>query len=430
MMAKDERIVGMRMVPKVPQDRLQSATAKVRETARKGLDELAAKKWNSLDDFRAWRRANAAANREALKGAYDRVVDWASRNVVEPIAQGKGLLPEGAGAKVLELAKKQLVGGAAAVASLAAEGEGKKFLEGHKLGVPLIESPGTPKLTPNESTTPAEQTQTQPAAIFQKTEVFPGEGQSAIRYEGPSDSFVESQLIPTEKVNEILDRTTGATFSDLHRPTKSGGDFFGGVDVRNMTPEQYLKFKVDYMNRAADMIRKNRELAAGYGGGPRSGPSVELSNEPARKELLKQYKQELNDIMDKMKFGELTLRQGKAAMNALKGYYSEALGLSPRRATEAELAREAMAQEGATERARIQAQRSGTPSNRFQIKEVMNQLGEPQLIRFDKLTGSYEVLPMGIGSDRQKLLDLIESDPENADKYRAQLKALEDVTNG
>lgn len=288
-------------------------------------------------------------------------------------------------------------------------------------GTPQTITPAKPSMQP---TLAPEQPKS--AAPFTKEGVLPGEfgeQNGIVRYEFPNGSYFQSGLMPTEKVNEILDRTPGETFTDLRQPTRSGGDYFGRYDVRNMTPEQYLKFKVDYMNRVADQLRANREAA--LGGGVR-GRTPSVGPDPQRQQLLKQYKQEMKNIVDQMKSGELTLRAGKAALASLKGYYGEALGLSPKTELEAGLADKAAERAALLKRAELEyASRGQGIAGRYALKSYTNpETGDTYLVRFDKKTG--EVAPLNV--DRQlriaKLQRMAEQDPDNAEEYQAEIDKL------
>lgn len=237
-----------------------------------------------------------------------------------------------------------------------------------------------------------------------------GEDGNQIRYSVPGqEGEIETGNLSPEKAGELMQREEG-TLSDLRRPTKSGGDFYGGVDVTQMTPKEYLRFKVNSMNRSAEMFRQNRLLKSELNGDARArrvhdinvnSPTLSGGMAPKREKLLAQYAREKGKILDDIQAGRLTKGGASNALKGLKDYYSTALGESPsdREAAETERAQiragtqleaQRIASSSALERARLQEKGKDqvnklAPS--YEMKLVPD-LDVPLRAMFDKKSGT------------------------------------------
>lgn len=173
-------------------------------------------------------------------------------------------------------------------------------------------------------------------------------------------------------------------YVDPRRNTTSGGDQFMGSDVSEMSPTDYAKFKVDRMNQAANAIRDFRQEQASARGLTPTGTSAIQRNE--RKQLLKDYKRELNDTIDSIRRGRLTAAGGRNAVAGVQDYFSQALSLSPQAeeagrnyrqelAGNAMLQNTAMEQEGYNQRTAATLAQKGVPGQ-FEMIKTQDGLNE------------------------------------------------------
>jgi len=108
--------------------------------------------------------------------------------------------------------------------------------------------------------------------------------------------------------------------------TTSGGDFYGGTNVSNMTPGEYLRFKVQTDLNSAAMLKANRLNRREGGGGRTRGssrsvvPGTAAAKRQREKDLSK-YKSELGDVLRDIKSHKLTAAGGRNAIAGLKNYY-------------------------------------------------------------------------------------------------------------
>lgn len=164
------------------------------------------------------------------------------------------------------------------------------------------------------------------------TGLIPENETSSVTPEG-----TKAGMTPGSKIREYIGESGERAFTNVGEGIKASGEpsklMYGNIDITNMTPEERLKTKLDSMARATEMYRQAREVAnpgiTTRGQGGRMSPDRGMSNYE-RKEMLAEYKKEINSVMNDMRSGNLTVGGGRNAITALQDYYTQALGLSPR----------------------------------------------------------------------------------------------------
>ena len=125
---------------------------------------------------------------------------------------------------------------------------------------------------------------------------------------------------------------------------------FGGMDLTNLSPTERSQAKVDYLNSITDQLRAARQPKG------RGLPSTQqdFSVTPGqRQDLLKNFKKELADIMYDSKRGKLTVGGAQNAIDGLKAYYGEALGLTPQEEESGKTLRQDMGNRAGIEQTQI-----------------------------------------------------------------------------
>jgi len=112
--------------------------------------------------------------------------------------------------------------------------------------------------------------------------------------------------------------------------TYSPGQGFvpGAGSAARRSPAEQREF-IESMNRTTAMMKDTRQQRLGIGPYRTSPQVTVIHGGQERERALKQYKNELGDILRQSATKQLTAKGTANAIAALKGYYGEALGISP-----------------------------------------------------------------------------------------------------
>lgn len=187
-------------------------------------------------------------------------------------------------------------------------------------------------------------------------------------------------------------------------------DTYGGYDLSGLSPEERLKAKVAINDRATNYMRETREMYA-----PKQQPGALGGGN--RSQVLREYREELSKVLRDSKNRRLTARGTANALEGLRDYYGEALGLSPK-----EQAKEA----NLNYRAELAAQSGETAEKPFARYDFdVDDDGKVRV--FDKVSGAVNEQQSAMVSSLLERWNAANADPnvtqETKDKLKAALAA-------